>query len=97
MSTRRFLMAGLLVAVILAGIVSFYASSQPDGLQKVAADKGINAKQVNRPRPDSPLGAYGVKGVQDRRLSGGLAGLLGVGVTLVIGGGMFWLVRRRGS
>lgn len=94
MSTKRLFAAGLLVALVLAGIASYYASSKPDGLEKVAADKGINAKE-DHPLKDSPLGDYGVKGVDDARLSGGLAGVLGVGATLVIGGGLFWIVRRR--
>ncbi|HEV7933578.1 MAG TPA: PDGLE domain-containing protein [Actinomadura sp.] len=95
--SRWFLAAGLLAALILAGIVSFYASGAPDGLEKVAVDKGISAKEEDHRLKDSPLGGYGVKGVHDRRLSGGLAGVAGVGITLVIGGGVFWLVRRRGT
>ncbi|WP_222720627.1 PDGLE domain-containing protein [Actinomadura sp. HBU206391] len=97
MTTRRFLTAGVLVALILAGIVSYYASSKPDGLEKVAADKGINAEEQHHTFKDSPLGDYGVKGVDHPRLSGGLAGVIGVGVTLALGGGLFWIVRRRTS
>ncbi|GAA2114189.1 PDGLE domain-containing protein [Actinomadura alba] len=97
MTTRRFLTAGLLVALVLAGILSYYASSKPDGLEKVAADKGINAKEEDHAFADSPLGDYGVKGVDHGRLSGGLAGVIGVGVTLALGGGLFWVVRRRDS
>jgi hypothetical protein len=95
MTTRRFLVAGLLVVLVLAGAVSFYASGKPDGLEKVAADKGMNAKEEDHALRDSPLGDYGVKGIDDARLSGGLAGVLGVGVTLLAGGGLFWFVRRR--
>ena len=40
-STRSVLVAGLLVALLLAGFVSFYASSDPDGLNRVAQDKGF--------------------------------------------------------
>ena len=36
---------------------------------------------------DSPLADYGVSGVDDGRLSGGLAGVIGVAVTLVIAAG----------
>lgn len=95
MTTRRFLLAGLLVALVLAGLVSHYASSQPDGLEKVAADKGFDAGERDHALKGSPLGDYGVKGVDDARLSGGLAGVAGVGVTLLAGGGLFWAVRRR--
>ncbi|MCZ9340606.1 cobalt ABC transporter permease, partial [Streptomyces sp. TRM76130] len=31
----------------------------------------------------------------DARLSGGLAGVIGVGVTVVAGSAVFWTVRRR--
>jgi hypothetical protein len=97
MTNKRFLIAGLLVALALAGVVSFYASTKPDGLEKVAADKGINAREEDHALKDSPLGDYGVQGVGNERLSGGLAGVIGVGVTLLAGGGLFWFVRRRTS
>ena len=38
---KRLLIGGALVAVVLAAVVSFYASSAPDGLNKVAEDHGI--------------------------------------------------------
>jgi hypothetical protein len=37
-----------------------------------------------------------VAGVGSERLSGGLAGVVGVAVTLVLAGGLTLLVRRRG-
>jgi len=39
-SRRALLVTGLLVALLLAGGVSYFASSDPDGLTKVAADQG---------------------------------------------------------
>ncbi|GAA3229531.1 PDGLE domain-containing protein [Actinocorallia longicatena] len=95
MSTRKFLGAALLAALVLAGVVSFYASSSPDGLEKVAADKGIDAKVEDHASKDSPLADYGVKGVENARLSGGLAGVAGVAVVLVAGTGLFWVIRRK--
>lgn len=86
---------GLLLALALAGIVSFYASSQPDGLEKVAGDTGFLATAEDHDLAESPLADYGVDGVDDARLSVGLAGVLGVTVTLALGGGLFWLARRR--
>ncbi len=95
MSLKRLLAVGVLVAAVLAGIVSYYASSSPDGLEKVAQDKGINAKEEDHRLGDSPLADYGVKGVDDERASVGLAGVIGVGVVLVAGTGLFWGLRRR--
>ncbi|MFD9371088.1 energy-coupling factor ABC transporter permease [Streptomyces sp. NPDC060020] len=94
-STRKVWATGLVTALVLAGFVSYYASASPDGLEKVAADKGIDAKVEDHAAADSPLADYGVKNVDDARLSGGLAGVIGVGVTVVAGTGIFWAVRRR--
>jgi hypothetical protein len=97
MTTKRFFIGFLVVSLILAGIVSYYASSNPDGLEKVASDKGISAKEKDHSLKDSPFGDYGVKGIDNSRLSGGLSGVIGVGVVLLVGGGLFWFVRRRGA
>ncbi|KRD17380.1 MULTISPECIES: energy-coupling factor ABC transporter permease [unclassified Streptomyces] len=95
-TSRRTLWAtGLVTSLVLAGFVSFYASASPDGLEKVAADKGIDAKTGKHATSDSPLADYGVKDVTNARLSGGLAGVIGVGATVVGGSAVFWAVRRR--
>ncbi|MEV0739999.1 energy-coupling factor ABC transporter permease [Streptomyces sp. NPDC050549] len=94
---RKVWIAGLAASLLLAGFVSFYASSNPDGLEKVAADHGIDRAATEHASADSPLADYGVRDVEDARLSGGLAGVIGVGVTVVAGTGVFWAVRRRRS
>ncbi|WP_030193794.1 energy-coupling factor ABC transporter permease [Streptomyces sp. NRRL S-87] len=94
-STKKVWATGLVTALALAGFVSFYASASPDGLEKVAADKGIDSKVEPHAAADSPLADYGVKDVANARLSGGLAGVIGVGATVVVGSGVFWAVRRR--
>ncbi|MER5395564.1 energy-coupling factor ABC transporter permease [Streptomyces sp. NPDC002599] len=94
-SHRTVWITGLVTSLVLAGFVSFYASASPDGLEKVAKDKGIDAKAEAHASDGSPLAGYGVKDVSDARLSGGLAGVIGVGVTVVAGTGVFWTVRRR--
>ncbi|GAA4982870.1 hypothetical protein GCM10023205_60610 [Yinghuangia aomiensis] len=95
--TRTLLIAGALVALVLAGVFSYYASQSPDGLEKVAADKGIDAKEKPHEMADGPLADYSVKGVHNERVSGGLAGVLGVAGTLLVGTGVFWVVKRRGA
>ncbi|MER5884633.1 energy-coupling factor ABC transporter permease [Streptomyces sp. NPDC001941] len=94
-SPRRVWIAGLVTSLVLAGFVSFYASASPDGLEKVAADQGIDRKAEDHAAKDSPLADYGVKDITDARLSGGLAGVIGVGATVVVGTGVFLVVRRR--
>ncbi|MGC5003717.1 energy-coupling factor ABC transporter permease [Streptomyces sp. DT203] len=94
-STRKVWATGLVAALVLAGFVSFYASASPDGLEKVAADQGIDEKTEPHASKDSPLADYGVRDISDARISGGLAGVIGVGATVVAGSGVFWAVRRR--
>ncbi|NKQ24747.1 energy-coupling factor ABC transporter permease [Streptomyces galbus] len=94
-SRRALWVSGLVTSLVLAGFVSYYASSSPDGLEKVAADHGIDRKAEQHASADSPLADYGVKDVEDARLSGGLAGVIGVGVTVVAGSAVFWTLRRR--
>lgn len=92
---RPLWIAGLIAAVLLAGFVSYYASASPDGLEKVAADHGIDRKTEDHATEDSPLAGYQTKDLGNARLSGGLAGVIGVGATLALGTGVFWIVRRR--
>ncbi|MEV6395725.1 energy-coupling factor ABC transporter permease [Streptomyces sp. NPDC051907] len=94
-SPRKVWLTGLATALLLAGFVSFYASASPDGLEKVAADHGIDKTVEDHAAADSPLADYGVADVSDARVSGGLAGVIGVSATVVVGSGVFWAVRRR--
>ena len=92
-----FLVLGLFVALLIAGVASYYASSSPDGLEKVAGDYGLDANVQDSAVADSPLADYAVTGVENERMSVGLAGVIGVALTFVVAGGLFVLVRRRGG
>ena len=89
-----FVGAGLLVALALAFFVSPEASSKPDGLNKVAIDEGFAEQEQAHDLEDSPLAGYGVEGVDDDRLGTGLSGVLGVGATFALAGGLFLVIRR---
>ena len=95
--TTGFLLVGLLVALVIAGVGSYYASGSPDGLEWSAEKEGFLDTAEDSATADSPLADYGVSGVDDGRLSGGLAGVIGVAVTLVLAGGITLLVRRRSA
>ena len=87
---------GLAVSLLLAGVVSYYASAHPDGLEKVAEDIGFIDDAKDSAAAGSPLSDYGVSGVGDERVSVGLAGIVGVLVTAVVAFGLFhWLARRK--
>ena len=95
MRTRTFLLGGLLVALLVAGVVSYYASSHPDGLEHVADQTGFLDSADDHAADDGPMADYSVDGVDNPRLAGGLAGVIGVLVTLVLAGGLGHAVRRR--
>lgn len=95
MRTRTFLLTGLLAALLIAGVASFYASSHPDGLAYVADKAGFGDRAEDSATSDGPLADYRTKGVANPRLSGGIAGVVGALAVLGLGGGLFWLVRRR--
>jgi cobalt/nickel transport protein len=80
--SRTAVAAGLLlVALVLAGVVSRFADSDPDGLTKVAEDHGFARTGQQH---DGLLGHYG-----------SLTGVLGVLAVLGVAGGVVYAVRRR--
>ena len=91
---RLFVGLALVVAVGLAVLASPYASSSPDGLEKVAetneflADGRPHSLQDSSPVPD-----YAFPGVHDPRLATALAGF--VGTLLVAVAGIAVVGRRR--
>ena len=94
-SNRKFIVMGVLVSALLAGGASFYASSNPDGLEKVAEDIGFIDTAKENANSDTTLADYGVKGIENERLSVGVSGLIGVVATGAISGGLFLLLRRK--
>ena len=97
MRTRTFVLSGLVLALILAGFASYYASAHPDGLEYVAERAGFLGAAEDSPAAGSPLADYTTRGVADARLSGGLAGVLGALVVLLLAGGLGYAVRRRSA
>lgn len=101
----KFFAGFALVALICAGVLSYFADSNPDGLDS-ATLKGCEevagkltgdciAKNAGGHHlADSPLANYAVGG--DNRFTG-VAGVLGVLATAAVAGGLFWLLRRRPS
>ena len=102
---RTFLLGFLLVALVVAGGLSYLASSAPDGLDSVTLS-GCTLSEDGEPvegtciaqnaqehdLAGSPLAGYSVGGAEG---STGPAGIAGVLVTLLVAGGLFRLLRTR--
>ncbi len=80
---------------MLAGFVSFYASSHPDGLEKVAGEIGFIETAKDPATSGSALADYGVEGLENERASVGVAGVIGVAATGVIATGLFMFLGKR--
>ncbi|MEU7525552.1 PDGLE domain-containing protein [Saccharothrix sp. NPDC042600] len=89
---KRFFVWFALVSLVLAGAVSYFASSDPDGLDFVTEEHGIAEHAQDHPLAEGPFADYALGG--DDRFTG-LAGVVGVVLTLVVAGGLFWLLRKR--
>ena len=103
---RHFLIGFAVVALLIAGLLSYVASSSPDGLDS-ATQQGCQTVTVNgveeltgtciaqhatdHAMSSSPLAEYAVKGAQ---YTNGIAGIIGVLVTLAVAVGAFWLIAR---
>ena len=92
---KKFYALFFLAALSLAGGLSFYASSSPDGLEKVAEDEGFLESAQDSALSNSPLADYGLAGLDSERLSVGIAGVVGVVATAVIALALFTLIKKR--
>lgn len=76
--TRSVVVVGVTVSLAVACVLSAWASTHPDGLSRVATSLGFADRARDSAASGSPLADYATTGVSDPRLSGGLAGVVGV-------------------
>ena len=104
---RRFVVLGVLIALVLAGVVSAFASASPDGLDsvtragctfnargEVASGNCIAQQARAHGLESSPFAGYKTRGVGGAA-STGVSGVVGVLATLAIAFGLAAALRRR--
>lgn len=98
MKTRLFVIVALAVAVGLAVAVSPFASGAPDGLNRVAEDKGFAGNgRLAQIQEDAPIEGYAFPGVGNERAAKGLAGFFGALGVFAMAYGLALVAARRGA
>jgi cobalt/nickel transport protein len=91
---KLFVLTGLFLVGALALLVSPWSARDPDGLTKVAQQEGFAETEDRHALDDSPLSGYAVEGLESERMSGAVAGLIGVLVTFGVTTGLLVAARR---
>ncbi len=92
---KKEILFGLAAAVFLAIVLSPFACPWPDGLEKVAEDKGFLQKGEVEPLISSPIPHYAWPTIKDERLATSVAGVAGTLLVFVLGYGLAMLIVRR--
>ena len=79
---RRWWVVGIAIAVLVVVVLAPLASSDPDGLERVAEDNGFIGQAQNV--VGGLFGDYGIPGIDDPAVSTILSGLLGIGILLAV-------------
>lgn len=87
-----FIIGILLFAIVLAIFISPFASSSPDGLEKVAENKKILITSDEGNGLKAPLPDYTVPGIKSGGTS--VAGAIGTIVTFIISIGIAFLLKK---
>lgn len=85
---------GLIVALICAGLISLFASSFPDGLEKVAEDLGFLEKGEGEPILKSPIPDYVLPGIKSEKLATSMAGIIGTLLVFVVSYGTAKIIQQ---
>jgi cobalt/nickel transport system permease protein len=91
---RTFLIGGVLAAIFMAAVVSQFAASSPDGLERVAEEQGFADSAEDHAFSNGLFADYATRGIDNDQLSLAVAGSAGVALTLVVGWGLAFAPRR---
>lgn len=94
--TKQFMIIGLIVAIIIAVLAPFLASSNPDGLES-SAEKillpGVGEKAIH----ESPMADYIIPSLGEDPISGSIAIVIGVVIVFALAYGLGYLLKKRNN
>jgi cobalt/nickel transport protein len=94
---KTFTWLALIVALFLGVLISPFASSWLDGLERVADDKNFLEKGEGEPLIESPVRDYLFPGIASEKLATALAGAAGTLLTFAVAFALAAALRGRGK
>lgn len=82
---KKYILIGLAMAFCLVIFISPFASKSPDGLERVAKDKGFIEKGDIKQIVPSPLPDYVCPWIKNEKITTIIAGLIGILVVFFVG------------
>jgi cobalt/nickel transport protein len=91
--SRKLTFGGLLISLAIAALISPFASTDPDGLDRVAQDLEFESKATQEPitsklPPSQIFAEYSVKAVNEPKISTAIAGVVGTLITFGLAWGL---------
>jgi cobalt/nickel transport protein len=91
---KRDILISLGLALLVAIILSPFASPHPDGLERVAEDKGFLAKGETRQIVNAPMPDYVFPGIHNEKIATAVAGVAGTLVVFGLGYGLAKVLKK---
>jgi cobalt/nickel transport protein len=91
---KKFIIAGVVIAIVIAILAPFLASSNPDGLES-AAEKLNPGVLESAPAVNSPMPDYIIPSLGEDPISGAIAIVIGVVIVFVLAFGVGYVLKRR--
>ncbi len=89
---KRFIIGGFIISVVLAVFLSPFASSFPDGLERVSENLGFVHKEVSA-IVKGPIPNYTFPLVKNEKIATSLAGLFGILIVFVVAFGSGYILK----
>ncbi|MEW6447683.1 MAG: PDGLE domain-containing protein [Bacillota bacterium] len=94
---RKEIWIGLIVALLIAGALSPFASPYPDGLEKVAETKGFIDQGEGKEVVHAPIPDYTTPGLKSEGTATAVAGIMGTVITFAAAYGVGRILKQRRS
>lgn len=94
--TKQFIIIGLVIAIVIAILAPFLASSNPDGLES-AAEKIMLPGVSDEAAFESPMPDYIIPALGEDPISGSIAIVIGVIIVFGLAYGLGYLLKKRNN